>query len=121
MVCRILWGLNATAPYNTVANPHARSWEFEFLGFSPPARISPPVVRRFKTKAGRDLAVGRSGEGLGASGPWSPASVSVVRGRNEDAAEDKSLSDFLMVLPQGRSVAEVLETVGFFSRLLGRS
>eukprot|EP00904_Undaria_pinnatifida_P000036 jgi/Undpi1/10032/HiC_scaffold_28.g12486.m1 len=68
---------------------------------------------KFKTKGGRDLAVGRSGEGLGSSEPYSPYSVPVLRGRNEggdDGGGDVGFSpnDLMVVLKPGCSVAEVL-------------
>lgn len=64
---------------------------------------------RFKTKGGRDLAVKRSGEAFGAPGSWSPERVPVIRGRDETA--DDAPTQYLLVLPQGSSVAEVLAKV----------
>lgn len=67
------------------------------------------VTERFKTEAGCDLAVARSGEALGASGSWSPDSVPVIRGRADTADDVPGV--FLLVLPAGSSVAEVLSKV----------
>ncbi|CAB1111625.1 unnamed protein product [Ectocarpus sp. CCAP 1310/34] len=69
---------------------------------------------RFKTKAGRDLAIKRSGEALGSyCSWWDPGDVvTVIRGR--DVASDSDgggIDDMLVVLPQGRSVADVLDKV----------
>lgn len=73
-------------------------------------------LERFKTKAGRDLAVKRSGEALGSyCSWWDPEEVAVVvRGRDEDSlgGGGSGVNDLLVVLPQGRSVADVLEKVG---------
>lgn len=69
-------------------------------------------IGRFKTKAGRDLAIGRSGEVLRAAG--SSLAVAVVRGRNELVSEDDDdgcVSNFLLALPPGRSVADILKEV----------
>ncbi|CAN0149461.1 unnamed protein product [Scytosiphon promiscuus] len=71
---------------------------------------------KFKTKAGRDVAIKRSGEGLGSSCSWwNPENVAVlVKGRDEDGGGGgggDSVNDLLAVLPHGRSVADVLEKV----------
>lgn len=60
------------------------------------------------------MAVKRSGESLGSSCSWwDPQDVAtVLRGRDEDSLADASgVSDLLVVLPHGRSVADVLEKV----------
>lgn len=51
----------------------------------------------------------RSGEALGAADSWSPERVPVIRGRDE--LEVDAISDHLLVLPQGSSVAEVIAKV----------
>ncbi|CAM9718252.1 unnamed protein product, partial [Ectocarpus fasciculatus] len=68
---------------------------------------------RFKTKAGRDLAIKRSGEALGSyCSWWDPGDVAtVIRGRDVGGDGRGGIEDMLVVLPQGRSVADVLEKV----------
>ncbi|CAM9382283.1 unnamed protein product, partial [Ectocarpus sp. 8 AP-2014] len=72
---------------------------------------------RFKTKAGRDLAIKRSGEALGSyCSWWDPGDVAtVIRGRDvpgdSDGGGGGGIDGMLVVLPQGRSVADVLEKV----------
>lgn len=46
---------------------------------------------------------------MGAPDSWSPEAVPVIRGRNETT--DDAVSDYLLVLPQGSTVAEVIENV----------
>ncbi|CAM9094165.1 unnamed protein product, partial [Pylaiella littoralis] len=78
---------------------------------------------KFKTKAGRDLAIKRSGEALGSyCSWWNPENVTVVvKGRDEDGncgfggsgggGSGEGVNGLLLVLPHGRSVADVLEKV----------
>eukprot|EP00903_Cladosiphon_okamuranus_P016155 g14909.t1 len=70
---------------------------------------------KFKTKAGRDLAIKRSGEALGSfCSWWDPEEVAVVvRGRDEDSegGGGSGVNELLVVLPQGRSVADVLQKI----------
>jgi len=78
--------------------------------------LSISSLERFKTQAGRDLAVQRSGEALGPyCSWWNPEDVAVVlRGRDEDISGGgggTGLNDLMVVLPQGRSIADVLEQV----------
>ena len=92
----------------------------------PPTLRPPSILGRFKTKGGRDLAVGRSGEGLGSSEPYSPYSVPVLRGRNEggdDGGGDVGFSpnDLMVVLKPGCSVAEVLGKVSCFCSIVSTS
>lgn len=89
-----------------------------------PSASRAPVVERFKTKAGRDLAIKRSGEALGSyCSWWNPENVTVVvKGRDEDGdcgfggsgggGSGEGVNGLLLVLPHGRSVADVLEKVG---------
>lgn len=92
--------------------------------FPTPNFLCAPFAERFKTKAGRDLAIKRSGEALGSyCSWWDPENVAVVvRGRDQDRdygfgsgdvlGGAEGVNDLLLVLPYGRSVADVLEKVG---------
>ncbi|CAM9256564.1 unnamed protein product [Choristocarpus tenellus] len=64
------------------------------------------ICVRFKTESARDLALGRSGEGFGARGKWPSTTVSVQKGP-PSCIDGPDL--FLLVLPDGRSVEDVLQ------------